>query len=71
MEALDERVVEQEHDGCEPPSPAFVPEEDLSDVADILDFGVAHAELPGDEGSVQHQGGNNDGEDDTGDKAED
>ena len=46
VEALDEGVVEHEHDTCEPPGPALVPKEDLANVAHVLYFWVANAEFP-------------------------
>lgn len=47
METLNEGVVQEEHDTGEPPRPALVPEEHLTDVTDVLDFGVAETEFPG------------------------
>ena len=46
MKPLDEGVVQHKHDPGEPPSPFLVPEEDLTDIADVFDFGVANAEFP-------------------------
>ena len=46
METLDEGIVQNKHDGSEPPGPVGAPEEDLADVTDIFDFGMAQAELP-------------------------
>lgn len=70
MESLDERVVEEEHDGCEPPSPFLSPEDDLPNIANILDLGVAHTELPDNERCVQNHGGNEDREDEAGHQSE-
>jgi hypothetical protein len=46
MEALDKGVVQEEHDGSKPPRPFLAPEDDLSDIADVLDFGMAETEFP-------------------------
>ena len=46
MEALDKGIVQNEHDGGEPPSPSFVPEEHLTHIAHIFDFGMSEAEFP-------------------------
>lgn len=45
-------VVEQEHDGREPPCPFLVPENHLTDITDITDLGMAQAELPEDQGTA-------------------
>jgi hypothetical protein len=46
MEALNEGVVQQEHDRCEPPRPLLAPEDDLANVANVFDFWMAHTKLP-------------------------
>lgn len=46
MQALDESVVQDEHEGSGPPCPSLTPEQHLSNVADILYFRVTQAELP-------------------------
>jgi len=43
---LNEGVVQQEHDGGKVPGRSVAAKEHLTNVTDILDFGVAHAELP-------------------------
>jgi len=44
---LNERVVQDEHDGGKPPSPLAVPKEHLTDIGDIFDLGMTETELPG------------------------
>lgn len=44
---LYERVVQDEHDGCEVPGCPGVPEQHLSNITDISGFGVPQTELPG------------------------
>jgi hypothetical protein len=46
VEALDEGVVQHEHDTGEPPGPFLVPEENLTDIANVFNFGMANAEFP-------------------------
>jgi hypothetical protein len=46
MQSLDKRVVQNEHEGSSPPCPSLTPEEHLTNIADVLDFRVAQAELP-------------------------
>jgi hypothetical protein len=41
METLNERVVQQEHDGSQIPGDLRVPEKHLSDIADISGLGMA------------------------------
>ena len=55
MKTLNEGVVEGEHDGCEPPGPLLIPEEHLTDIADVLDFGVTKTEFPGRSVSTSNQ----------------
>jgi len=43
---LDEGVVENEHHSGKVPCPLLVPEQHLSDVADIFDFRVAETKFP-------------------------
>ena len=46
VEAHNEGVVQEEHDCGEVPCPFLAPEEHLTDVTDVFDFGMSHAELP-------------------------
>jgi hypothetical protein len=46
MKALDESVIQDEHDSRGIPSPFLVPEQHLPDVTGVLDLGMAKAELP-------------------------
>jgi hypothetical protein len=46
VEALDESVVQNEHDGRKIPSPLGVPEQHLSNITSVLDFRVSKTELP-------------------------
>jgi hypothetical protein len=42
----DEGVVQNEHDGREPKGPSVVPEDHLTQIANISNLWVAHTELP-------------------------
>lgn len=46
MQSLDEGVVQDEHEGSSPPCPSLTPEEHLTNVANILNFGMTQAEFP-------------------------
>ena len=46
VEALDEGVVQHEHDGGEVPGPAPVPEDELTDITNVTDLWVSHGEFP-------------------------
>lgn len=46
VEPLDESIVQDKHDAGEPPSPPLVPQKDLADITNVLDFRVAQAEFP-------------------------
>jgi len=46
VEALNEGVVQDEHDTSDPPRWPPVPEEHLANIAYIFDLGVAETELP-------------------------
>ncbi|KAB8754776.1 hypothetical protein FH972_026564 [Carpinus fangiana] len=46
VEAHDEGVVQDEHDASEPPCRAPVEEQHLTEIAHVLDFGVAKTKLP-------------------------
>lgn len=46
VEALDEGVVQDEHDGREVPGPFRVPEQHLADVADVFELWMAKSEFP-------------------------
>ena len=70
MEALNESVVQNEHDRCGIPSNLGVPEEHLANVADITNLGVSKAELPDDQRCVEYKAGLNGGQDETWDEAE-
>jgi len=70
VQAHDERVVQDEHDGGKVESPFLVPENHLTQITDITNLRVAHAELPSDEGRVENKTSNHDCEDDTRDQAE-
>lgn len=79
----DEGVVQNEHDGGEPKSPALVPEDHLAEIADIANLRVAQTEFPvvssdaivsqlwkcenspANERSVQDQGGDDSGQNQT------
>lgn len=69
MKALNEGVVEQEHDCCEPPRPFLPPEDDLTDVANVLDLGMSHTKLPYNERGVEDHGGNKDCKDQAGNQS--
>ncbi len=49
---MNKRIVQDEHDGCSPPSPFLVPEYHLPDVADVADLRVSEAEFPENDGPV-------------------
>ena len=46
VERLDKGIVEQEHDCCEVPGDSGVPEEHLSNIANISHLGMTQAKLP-------------------------
>ena len=46
VKSLNKSVVEQEHDSREIPSDLGVPEEHLSDITNVSDFGVTKTEFP-------------------------
>lgn len=46
VQSLNKGIVQNEHDGREPPGPIFVPKEHLANIANIQDFWVAKAEFP-------------------------
>lgn len=71
MQALDESIVQQEHDGCEIPGNFRVPEEHLPNVADVLSFRMAQTELPDNERRVENEGCLDDRQDETGNQTED
>ena len=71
VEALDEGVVQDEHEGRGVPDPGFTPEQHLADVTHVPDLGVTETELPEYEGRVEHDGCHDDGQDESGDEAED
>jgi hypothetical protein len=45
---LDEGVVQDEHDGSEPPRPLLVPEKHLANITDISNFRMSQTEFPQD-----------------------
>jgi hypothetical protein len=47
METLNESVVQEEHDGSQVPCCFGIPEEHLTNVANIAGFWMPEAELPG------------------------
>ncbi|KFY73656.1 hypothetical protein V499_06278 [Pseudogymnoascus sp. VKM F-103] len=71
VEALNEGVVQNEHDGRGIPDPGFTPEQHLPDVTYVPDLGVTETELPEHEGRVEHDGCHDDGQDQSGDQSED
>lgn len=70
MQGLDKRVVEDKHDGGSPPRPFLAPEEHLANVAHVAHLWMSQAKLPQDETCVEHNGGNEDGQDEARDKAQ-
>ena len=46
METLNERIVEQKHDGSEIPCNLRVPKQHLANIAHVSDLGMAQTELP-------------------------
>lgn len=46
METLNEGVVQEEHDGGEPPCPLRVPKKHLTNVTDVLCLRMTQAKLP-------------------------
>lgn len=71
VKTLNKGVVQDEDDGSKPPSPILAPEKNLAEIANISDFGVPQAELPKDQTSVENASSNEDGQDQSGDEAED
>ena len=68
VQALDERIVEQKHDGREVPSPLPSPEEHLAEVTDVPNLGMAQAKLPHDQGCVEDECSHHDGQYHAGDE---
>lgn len=46
-------IIQQEHDGSEPPRPLLIPENHLTYVTDITNLGVTKTEFPQDQRTMQ------------------
>lgn len=47
MKTLDESVVQNKHNGSEPPSNVRIEEEHFANISDIADLGMSETKLPG------------------------